>query len=270
MARIARWTAGLLAAGVACGSGDTEAAAPAEAGAAEAQTAEARPAEAAVQEPGGAPATAEGGDENTPPAGASEGTVVWDFEDVSPGGLPAGWVVQATGTGRPLATWQVVDAGDARPGPHVLALTSPNHDSAGTFNLCWTKAVRFLDGTISVKFHADAGRIDQGGGILWRARGAQDYYVARFNPLEDNFRFYTVQGGVRRMKASADVHLDDGWHEMRVAMHGDHFEGWLDGRKLLDARDATFPEAGGVGLWTKADAATRFDDFRVTPAESGR
>lgn len=196
----------------------------------------------------------------------AEVTKKWDFEDVPTGTLPPHWQVDATHPSKTLATWEVIEDRNAPSGKRVLALTKINTTYlffGSTFNLCYTDAVAFKDGEISVKLHADSGRIDQGGGIMWRMQDRDNYFVARFNPLEDNFRFYILEKGARKELASADIHLKKGWHTMKIAMHGDHFEGYLDGKKLLDAKDARLPKSGRVGLWTKADAATRFDDFVV-------
>jgi hypothetical protein len=190
-----------------------------------------------------------------------------DFENVAIGTLPKGWIVDATHPSKKLATWEVVKDNSAPSGNKVLALTKINTTYilfGGTFNLCYTKNVSFTDGSISVKFKARSGRIDQGGGIMWRVQDHDNYYVARFNPLEDNFRFYSVKKGVRRQIASADVKLSSGWHEMKIIQKGSRFEGYLDGKRVLEADDVSCKKSGGVGLWTKADAATSFDDFDVT------
>ena len=189
----------------------------------------------------------------------------WSFDDVAPGELPTGWRVEATGQQGPLATWRVIDDRTAPSGKRVFALTSPNHPFSGVFNLCWTRAVAFLDGEITVRLKALTGREDQGGGVIWRVRDKDNYYIARFNPLEDNFRVYRVRGGVRRTLASARVVLPaKQWHTLRIVQRGARIEGYLNGKRLLGAEDSTFAAPGGVGLWTKADAATAFDDFSVT------
>ena len=99
---------------------------------------------------------------------------------------------------------------------------------------------------------------------MWRVQDSDNYYVARFNPLEDNFRLYIVENGVREELASADVHLTKGWHEMWNVQKNEVFEGYLDGKKLLENKNSKLNKSGGAGLWTKADAATSFDDFSVT------
>ncbi len=187
----------------------------------------------------------------------------WDFEDVSVGELPSGWKVEATGQYGPLATWQVQLDTTAPSGKKVLALSRTNHHSGGTFNLCWTDKVAFLDGKITVSFKPVSGRIDEGGGIMWRVEDKNNYYVARFNPLEDNFRIYYVKNGHRMLMKSASVSLPPGWHTMTIVQKGDKYRCYLDGKLYLQGQDGHFTQKGGVGLWTKADAVTSFDNFKV-------
>ena len=118
---------------------------------------------------------------------------------------------------------------------------------------------------MSVKFKAVAGKLDQGGGLVWRYRGAGNYYIARMNPLEDNFRVYRVVAGKRIQLATADVKAAAGqWHSLRIVQRGDHIECYFNGKKYLDAKDDTFKGAGKVGLWSKADAQTYFADLRAS------
>ena len=190
----------------------------------------------------------------------------WDLDAVPTGQLPSGWKADATRRRGPLATWQVIKNTTSPSGSHVLALTRINHTSGGTFNLCWTKAVSFLDGEIEVRFKAVKGEEDQGGGIMWRVQNRKNYFVARFNPLEDNFRLYTVHNGARRMLANAKVKLPAGkWITMKIIQKGTRFEAYLNGRKLLTGTSDLFTKPGGVGVWTKADAVTSFDNFSIKP-----
>ncbi len=186
------------------------------------------------------------------------------FEDVPVGKLPEGFVVDATRLRGPLETWQVLMDKTAPSGTHVLAMARPNHKYGGTFNICWTKSVAFLDGEISVRFKAVHGRGDQGGGIMWRVQDKNNYYIARFNPLEDNFVAYSVINGVRRILVSATVKLPAGkWHRMRIIQRGSYFSCYINGKKFLEANSNKINKAGGVGMWTKADAVTWFDNFSV-------
>ena len=191
-------------------------------------------------------------------------TLRLDFENVPVGQLPAGWKSDATHPAGQPNPWQVQINDQAASGKKVLILPSTPHFYGGTFNLCWTDRVKFENGRIEVKVHARTGREDQGGGPIWRVKDANNYYVVRWNPLEDNFRLYYVKDGHRRQIASANVHLDPKkWHTIRVVQRGPRIICWLDGKKLLTARDTHITGPGGVGVWTKSDAASMFDDFVV-------
>lgn len=157
--------------------------------------------------------------------------------------------------------WEV-DADDTSPSKsHVLAQLAKSSGSA--FNLTLVSDTNYRNLDITVKMKAIAGNSDQGGGIVWRAKDSKNYYVARYNPLEDNYRLYQVVNGNRSELRSADIPHTRGWHTLRVTMTGDHIECYYDGKKYLDAKDSTFKEAGKIGLWTKADAQTHFVDLIV-------
>jgi YVTN family beta-propeller protein len=190
--------------------------------------------------------------------------MAWRFDEDTPGRLPEGWKIEGTNQRGPVATWVVKADADAPSKPNVLALTDTKEGAGGTFNLCWTDGVKFTDGVIEVKVKAGTGREDQGGGAIWRVKDKDNYYIARWNPLEDNFRLYYVKGGSRKMLETANVKADPAkWHTIRVEQKGDEIQCSLDGETLFKVQDRTFLEAGGVGLWTKADAATSFDDLVV-------
>jgi hypothetical protein len=186
----------------------------------------------------------------------------WDFEDISVGQLPIGWKVEGTKQAGPLATWQVIRDTTVPSGVKGLALTECNHYLRKIYNICWVDTISFLNGEIEVQFKALKGKIDQGGGIIWRAKDKNNYYIARFNPLEDNFRFYYVLDGKRTKLLNKDITLPKGkWTSMKIVQKSSYFEGYLNGIKFLEGVDSTFISPGGIGLWTKADAVTLFDDF---------
>lgn len=123
----------------------------------------------------------------------------------------------------------------------------------------------FKDLYISVKFKAVSGDVDRAAGIVFRLADANNYYVVRANALENNYRLYHVIKGRRVQFAGANFKVASGeWHELRVECVGNHIICYYDGEKKIDATDETFKEAGKVGLWTKADSVTYFDDLRVT------
>jgi hypothetical protein len=175
-------------------------------------------------------------------------------------GLAVDWVVEATHQDGPLGTWTLaVDAGD-----DTYVSVEPNHEVSSTYNLLWTAKQQFKNGKISVKLKSNTGEEDQGGGLIWRAKDKDNYYVARFNPLEDNFRFYRVKEGKREAIVGADYKVEHGkWTTLTVLQDGNSFTGYLNSEKLFEATDDTFTEAGGIGYWTKADAATSFSEIEV-------
>jgi hypothetical protein len=180
------------------------------------------------------------------------------------GQLPPGWIAAKTGEG-PGSVWKVVEDATA-PGHKALAQTS----AAGPkrlFNLCVAKKTNFRDLELAVAFRAVAGKIDQGGGPVWRYSDSKNYYVARMNPIENNYRVYKVVAGKRTQLATADLKIDaKKWHTLRVVHVGKHIECYFDGKRYLDVNDATFSKAGKIGLWTKADAQTHFAGFRAAEA----
>jgi hypothetical protein len=186
------------------------------------------------------------------------------FDDAN---ATAGWRVESTdGTG-PHATWQARADATAVTPPNVVALTDPNHASDNRFNLFWNDELEFGDGRVSVAVRADSGAVDQGGGPMWRVQDADNYYVCRWNPLESNYRVYVVAKGVRRQLATALVETDPkAWHRLEIEHRGSRITCWMDGVKRLEADDSTIGTGGGVGVWTKADACTSFDDLVVVPA----
>jgi hypothetical protein len=124
---------------------------------------------------------------------------------------------------------------------------------------------RFLEGRIECAVRADSGKVDQGGGVAWRIKDENNYYICRFNPLESNIRVYFVKDGKREQLATAEVETKAGdWHTLRVDHNGKHIVCSLDGKKLLEVDDETFPNAGGIGFWTKADARTSFDNMTIS------
>jgi hypothetical protein len=146
---------------------------------------------------------------------------------------------------------------------HVLAQTAEG--PGGLFNLCVAEDTNFKDVEVRVAFKAVAGAKDQGGGLVWRYQDANNYYVARMNPLEDNFRVYKVIAGKRiQLETRGELKVPAGeWHTMTVRQVGDAIECWLDGKKYLEAKDDAITKGGKVGLWTKADAQTYFDGFQA-------
>jgi hypothetical protein len=179
----------------------------------------------------------------------------WNFDSDSTGTIAKGFTNE-------FGLWQTTADPSAPSKPNVLAQLAKS--SSPEFNITLIGSTSFKDVDLTVKMKAVAGRIDQGGGLVWRARDSRNYYIARFNPLEDNFRVYSVVNGSRKELQSAALKKQEGWHTLRVTMSGDHIECSFDGQKYLDVKDSTFKDAGKIGLWTKADAQTHFDDLTAS------
>ncbi len=189
-------------------------------------------------------------------AGVSQAIAeTWDFDTETIGKAPGGFDAA-------VGEWRIVDDPSAPSGRRALAQLAKN--SRPTFNVILAADTSYGDVDLSVKLKSIAGKIDQGGGVVWRARDHRNYYIARYNPLEDNYRVYKVVDGRRRQLESADIERSGGWHTLRVTMVGNRIRCYYDHRLSLEARDDTFDGPGKVGLWTKADAQTHFDDLTVS------
>jgi hypothetical protein len=185
---------------------------------------------------------------------AAQSTKVLNFDAYIPGVMPDGFTSV-------IGEWKVVADGDAPSKPNAPAQLAKN--SGSTFNLILVNGTNQKDVDISVKLKAIAGGEDQGGGLVWRAKDQTNYYVARYNPLEDNYRVYKVVNARRSELQSATIRHSDGWHTLRVEMVGDHIQCYYDGKKELDVKDTTFKESGQIGLWSKSDAQSHFDDLTL-------
>jgi hypothetical protein len=180
----------------------------------------------------------------------------WNFDKDKAGETPKGVTV---GVGK----WVVVSDDTAPTRSHVLAQQAKSGGSQ--FNICLIDDAHYKDLELSVRMKPIGGKADQGGGLVWRAKDAKNYYLCRYNPLEDNFRVYKVVEGKRssEFQDAQDIPKKPGWHTVAVSMKGDHIVCSLDGKKLLDVHDSTFKDAGKIGLWSKADAESHFDDLSV-------
>jgi hypothetical protein len=178
------------------------------------------------------------------------------FDDANVGEAPAGWTATRTGTGQ--AKWTVVADESAPSKPNVL-----KQSGEATYPVCLKDDTSLKDGFVEVKFKPVAGKEDQAGGVVWRAQDADNYYIARANALEDNVTIYHTIKGRRVSFENAEHPVKSGaWHTLRVEFQGNRFTVIFDGAKVIEATDDNFADAGKVGVWTKADSVTLFDDFK--------
>lgn len=200
----------------------------------------------------------------------SMATAVFDFESSSLGDLPEGWSVAMTHEGG-APIWEVREDQSAPSGSRILAQVSDNATS-GRFPLAIYQDSNLADGEVRVKFKPISGRIDQAAGLVWRYTDENNYYVVRANALEDNVVLYKVEDGRRSPLAAVGRRGAYGvdhtvaaqrWGTLGVRFEGEQFTVYFDGQELFRVEDRTFAVAGRVGLWTKADSVTYFDDFEV-------
>jgi hypothetical protein len=186
-----------------------------------------------------------------------------NFDDAPAGRPPAEWTLTMTGKGEPK--WIVEADATAPSKPNVL-----KQSGKATFPLAIKNGTNIRDGFVEVKFKPVSGSEDRAAGIIWRARDADNYYVVRANALEDNVVLYKTVKGVRTSLEivgrkggyGVGTPVPSGqWHTLRCDFAGSRFKVTYDGKLLFEVEDKTLTEAGMIGLWTKADSVTLFDDL---------
>ena len=185
-----------------------------------------------------------------------------NFENETEGKLPSGFVADATNKAKSIK-WNVINDN----GNKVVEQQALN--SGSCYNLLVLDKFAYKDFSASVKIKAISGEEDQGGGLVWRYIDKNNYYVARYNPLENNFRFYRVVDSKREELKSADSDIKQGeWFTMTIEMKRNKVTCSLNGDKLIESTDDTFKSAGLIGFWTKADAVTYFDDLKINASNN--
>jgi hypothetical protein len=180
-------------------------------------------------------------------------TVTFDQDAV--GSLPSGWTAGITGRGAPK--WAIEADPTAPSAPNVL-----KQSGAGTFSWCVKEGTALTDGVVEVKFKPISGKEDQAGGLVWRWKDGDNYYIARANALENNVSLYYTQSGRRNTIKYVDAPVaKNQWHTLRVEFIGKRISVALDGKRYIELDDERITGSGGVGVWTKADSVTAFDNF---------
>src|SRR5829696_9038808 len=180
-------------------------------------------------------------------------TEEWTFDKDSAGKPPEGSEIFG-------GTWEVRAEADAPSKPNALAQAAMGED----FPAVRLGTTVYTDLSARVRFKPVSGKDDQAAGIIFRVQDRDNYYIVRANALEDNVIFFRYAGGARSTLKEGSVKVPAGqWHELKVEVEGNRFRGYLNDQLVAEATDDAYP-VGGVGLWTKADSVTDFDDFRVT------
>jgi hypothetical protein len=178
-----------------------------------------------------------------------------NFDADAVGGLPSGWIAGVTGRG--AAHWTVEADPSAPSKPNVL-----KQGGQGDFPWCVIRNSALTDGFVEVKFKPLSGKQDQAGGLVWRWKDGNNYYIARANALENNISLYYTQDGRRMTIKYVDAPVaKNQWHMLRIEFMGKRIRVALDGKRYIDLDDERIIGAGAVGVWTKADSVTAFDDF---------
>ena len=162
--------------------------------------------------------------------------------------------------------WEIRRDGSAATQPYVLAQVSTD-SNPDRLPLAILNNLKLRDGDVSVRIKPVSGHEVQGGGLVWRYRDENNYYLVRASALEKNVAVYKVQNG-QRIRLLPGAHHDipaNGWTILKVSLRGDRYQVYLDHRRVLQGWDNTFTGAGQVGLCTVADSVAYFDDFRVYP-----
>jgi hypothetical protein len=185
----------------------------------------------------------------------------WNFDREQPGTLPSEFSIGTLFDGRAAGDWQVLATERAKSPPHVLAqLMAKGAEHA--YKITLIKGIVASDLNLQVSFLPIQGQVDMGGGLIWRAADDRNYYLARANPLEQNIRVYRVENGIRHLLENFNQTIDvRQWHTLQVTHQGCHVNIFFDGRQVLDLCEKTF-QTGMIGLWTKSDAVTYFDDLQ--------
>jgi hypothetical protein len=183
-----------------------------------------------------------------------------DFDQTPVGSLPAGWISGSTGGGNPK--WSVEIDPSAPSKSRVL-----RQSGSGAYPWAVNREAQLADGFVEVKFKPISGRRDQAGGVVWRWKDGDNYYVARANALENNVSLYHTTGGTRTTIKYVDAPVAATiWHTLRVEFSGTRIRVFLDGKLCIELDDRNISGPGAVGVWTKADSVTSFDDFGWGPA----
>jgi hypothetical protein len=182
----------------------------------------------------------------------SSAQTVFNFDNDEVGKLPADWTAATS-------SWMIAVDGTNK------AMKQAGKNEGDMFNICVQNKLKYQNLEMEVRIKPLEGKEDQGGGLVWRYKDAKNYYITRANPLENNFRVYRVVNGNRKQLQSANVKFKPGeWYTVKVVTSGNAISCYFNGQKLLTITDDTYKDAGNVGFWSKADAVSLFDDFKIT------
>src|SRR5690348_14085592 len=191
-------------------------------------------------------------------AGSTSRAEAVNFDSDQLGTIPAGWLCGSTGGGAPRWTVETEPLG----GQKML-----KQSGTGPFPWCVKRDTALVDGFVEVKFKPLSGREDQAGGVVWRFKNGDTYYICRANALENNVSLYYTEGGRRKTLKYVDAPVaGNAWHALRAEFKGTQIRVIMDGKTYIELDDSHIAGAGQVGVWTKADSVTLFEAFSYQAA----
>lgn len=186
----------------------------------------------------------------------------WNFDGATPGSLPGAFTVGTLFDGRPSGEWKILITDRAKSASQVLAQVLPKGTDQA-YKILLVEDTDNADVDVDVSYLAVAGKADLGGGLVWRAADDRNYYLLRASLVEQKIRLYRVVKGVQQVVKQIDHPLPAaGWHKLRIVQRGCDIKALYDDAMLFRLCDSTFTR-GRIGLWTKADAVTYFDDLEL-------
>jgi hypothetical protein len=189
-------------------------------------------------------------------------TITIDFDHSETTKVPGGFVPELSGQGTKI-DWEIREEPSARSGTKVLAQTSSENVNSRFPLLLYDKLLA-KDVAVTVQFKPVSGQIDQAAGIVVRFQDANHFYVARASALKDEVTLFKVVDGTHLSLAGATMSVaTDEWHMLKLVAQGTHFQVFFDSQPLFTAEDSTYGHAGKVGLATKSDGVTIFDDLEI-------
>ena len=200
--------------------------------------------------------------------GGSPSQIRVDFDSLESGQPPARFTLETAGPGGPAA-WSVRDDATAPSGKHVLMQTSAEKMER-RFPVCVYDGLLTHNVIVSVRFKLVSGTIAQAAGLIARFQDAENYWALWVDAVSGRVGIDTILDGQPREVAKAPASITAGsWHTLKLALAQQHFQGFLDGERLIEVNDMTLGETGEVGLWTRADSVTAFDDFTIEESDAG-
>jgi hypothetical protein len=187
-----------------------------------------------------------------------------NFSEARIGTVDAPWRCGATGRGTPL--WSIVEVSDSGKTSRLI-----KQSGIADYPWCVHQDTRLQDGFVETRFKPLSGRTDQAGGVVWRWKDKDNYYVARANALENNVALYYTEAGERRTITYVDAPVALGqWHTLRVEFNESRIRVLLNGKQYIETSDKHLTAAGLVGVWTKADSVTLFEGLSSGPPGTSR